>query len=159
MSGKSENAFYPVRGKAGGVRTGGAVGAGGAGGGGELRGPPGCGGGGLMMNAGAYGRSIAQILEWAEIVSFEGGLHRVAAREIRFSYRESGFPLRGIVVRAGFRMEPAPKDRVFTRMKELNEKRRAAQPWGERTFGSIFRNPGGEEAAGRLLAGAGVEGG
>ena len=124
----------------------------------ELAGIPGTVGGGLTMNAGAYGRSIAQILEWAEIVSFEGGLHRVAVREIRFSYRESGFPLRGIIVRAGFRMEPAPKDRVFTRMKELNEKRRAAQPWGERTFGSIFRNPGGKEGAGRLLERAGMKG-
>lgn len=124
----------------------------------ELAGIPGTVGGGLTMNAGAYGRSIAEILEWAEIVSFEEGLHRVAAREIRFSYRESGFPLPGIVVRAGFRMEPAPTDRVFARMKELNEMRRAGQPWGERTFGSIFRNPEGEEAAGRLLERAGMKG-
>lgn len=125
----------------------------------ELAGIPGTVGGGLTMNAGAFGRSIGQILDWAEIVSPEGGLHRVAAREIRFSYRESGFPLRGIIVRAGFRMESAPTDRVFSRMKELNEKRRAGQPWGERTFGSIFRNPEGEAAAaGQLLERAGMKG-
>lgn len=124
----------------------------------ELAGIPGTVGGGLTVNAGAYGRAIAQILEWAEIVSFDGELVRVPAEEIRFSYREAFFPVRGIIVRAGFRFAPAPTDRVFARMKELNEKRRASQPWGERTFGSIFRNPEGGEKAARLLERAGMKG-
>lgn len=124
----------------------------------ELAGIPGTVGGGLTMNAGAYGRKIAQILEWAEIVSYDGNLARVPAEEIRFSYREVRFPVRGIIVRAGFRLAPASADRVFARMKELNEKRRTCQPWGERTFGSIFRNPEGEDKAGRLLERAGMKG-
>lgn len=124
----------------------------------ELAGIPGTVGGGLTMNAGAYGRTIAQILEWAEIATFDGGLVRVPATEIRFSYREALAPVRGIIVRAGFRLAPAPTDRVFARMKELNERRRASQPWGERTFGSIFRSPEGGEKAGRLLDQAGMKG-
>ena len=124
----------------------------------EFAGIPGTVGGGLTMNAGAYGRSIGQILEWAEIASFDGKLARVPAAEIRFSYREALFPVRGIIVRAGFRLAPAPTDRVFARMKEQNEKRRASQPWGERTFGSIFRNPETGDEAGRLLERAGMKG-
>jgi UDP-N-acetylmuramate dehydrogenase len=124
----------------------------------ELAGIPGTVGGGLTMNAGAYGQTVAHILDWVEIVSYDGKLVRVPAEEIRFSYRDALYPVRGIIVRAGFRLAAAPADRVFSRMKELNEKRRASQPWGERTFGSIFRNPEGAEAAGRLLERAGMKG-
>jgi len=123
----------------------------------ELAGIPGTVGGGITMNAGAYGRSIGQILEWAEVVSFDGTLARVPAKEIRWAYRECHLPVPGILVRAGFRLAPSPADRVFERMKGQNEKRRASQPWGKRTFGSIFRNPEGE-TAGRLLDGAGMKG-
>jgi UDP-N-acetylmuramate dehydrogenase len=124
----------------------------------ELAGIPGTVGGALTMNAGAYGRSIADILEWFEIAGTEGGVVRVAAAEARFSYREVRLPVRGIVVRAGFRLRPGEADRVFSRMKELNEIRRARQPWGERTFGSMFRNPQGGEKAGVLLERAGMKG-
>jgi len=123
----------------------------------ELAGIPGTVGGGVTMNAGAYGRSIGQILEWAEVVSFDGKLVRVPGKEIGWSYRECRLPVPGILVRAGFRLAPSPTDRVFARMKERNETRRASQPWGKRTFGSIFRNPEGAEA-GRLLDGAGMKG-
>lgn len=124
----------------------------------ELAGIPGTVGGGLTMNAGAFGRTIAQILKWVEIVSHDGTLSRIPAEKIRFSNRESRIPVRGIIVRAGFRLAPSRTDRVFARMKELNERRRACQPWGERTFGSIFRNPEGGEKAGRLLERSGMKG-
>ncbi|GAB4363781.1 MAG: UDP-N-acetylmuramate dehydrogenase [Deltaproteobacteria bacterium] len=123
----------------------------------ELAGIPGTVGGGITMNAGAFGRSIGQILEWAEVATFDGGLARIPGKEIGWGYRECRLPVRGILVRAGFRLAPSPTDRVFARMKEQNEKRRATQPWGMRTFGSIFRNPEGQEA-GRLLDGAGMKG-
>lgn len=124
----------------------------------ELAGIPGTLGGALTMNAGAYGRSIGEICEWLEIARAEGGLVRVGAGEARFSYREAHIPARGIIVRAGFRLRPGRTDRVFARMKELNELRRARQPWGERTFGSMFRNPQGGEKAGPLLERAGMKG-
>lgn len=124
----------------------------------EFAGIPGTVGGALTMNAGAYGRSIADILEWLEIAAAEGGVVRLAAAEAGFSYREARLPVAGIIVRAGFRLKPAEADRVFARMKELNEIRRARQPWGERTFGSMFRNPQGGEKAGVLLERAGMKG-
>jgi len=123
-----------------------------------LAGIPGTVGGALTMNAGAYGRRIGELVEWVELVGEEGDLHRVPAAEIRFGYREARYPIRGILVRAAFRFARGSADAAFALMKEINEKRRAAQPWGERTFGSAFRNPPGGEGAGRLLERAGMKG-
>jgi UDP-N-acetylenolpyruvoylglucosamine reductase len=123
----------------------------------ELAGIPGTVGGAMSMNAGAYGRFIGEIAEWVEIVDAEGRLHRLVAHNIGFAYREAALPVRGVIARAGFRLAPGVSDEVFARMKTLNEKRRATQPWGERTFGSTFRNPPNEKA-GRLLEQAGMKG-
>ncbi|MFA5807028.1 MAG: UDP-N-acetylmuramate dehydrogenase [bacterium] len=124
-----------------------------------VSGIPGTVGGALSMNAGAYGQSIGELAEWVEVVDVEGEIHRVEARAIRFGYRETKFPVQGIVVRAGFRFGPGTRETVFERMRQINEKRRASQPWGERTFGSSFRNPpGGVESARELLERAGMKG-
>jgi UDP-N-acetylenolpyruvoylglucosamine reductase len=123
-----------------------------------LSGIPGTVGGALTMNAGAYGRHIGELTDWVEIADAEGEIHRVEARDIRFGYREAVFPARGIAVRAGFRFSEGSRESVFERMREWNEKRRAEQPWGEKTFGSAFRNPPGPESAGALLERAGMKG-
>ncbi|HEU5360409.1 MAG TPA: UDP-N-acetylmuramate dehydrogenase [Candidatus Deferrimicrobiaceae bacterium] len=124
----------------------------------ELGGIPGTVGGALTMNAGAFDREIGELVEWVEIVEATGEIHRIPAREIRFSYREAEYPVGGIIVRAGFRLRPGNSDESFSRMKALNERRRASQPWGERTFGSTFRNPPGMERAASLLERAGMKG-
>ena len=124
-----------------------------------LSGIPGTVGGALSMNAGAYGQSIGELTEWVEVVDAEGEIHRVEARAIRFGYREAKYPVQGIVVRAGFRFGAGTREAVFERMRQFNEKRRASQPWGEKTFGSAFRNP--PEGAGKareLLERAGMKG-
>jgi UDP-N-acetylmuramate dehydrogenase len=124
-----------------------------------LSGIPGTVGGALLMNAGSYGQSIGELAEWVEVVDAEGEIHRVEARAIRFGYREAKYPVQGIVVRAGFRFGPGTREAVFERMRQVNEKRRASQPWGERTFGSAFRNPpGGVGSARELLERAGMKG-
>ena len=124
-----------------------------------LSGIPGTVGGALSMNAGSYGQSIGELAEWVEVVDAEGEIHRVEARAIRFGYREAKYPVQGIVVRAGFRFGPGTREAVFERMRQVNEKRRASQPWGERTFGSAFRNPpGGAGSARELLERAGMKG-
>jgi len=124
----------------------------------EMAGIPGSVGGSVSMNAGAYGRSIGEIAEWVEIVDMEGRLVRMESRDIRFGYREADFQVRGIIARVGFRLAYGATDQVFERIKAFNEKRRASQPWGERTFGSTFRNPRGGEKAARLLEQAGMKG-
>lgn len=123
----------------------------------ELAGIPGTVGGAMSMNAGAYGRFIGEIAEWIEIVDGEGKLHRLESREVGFAYREAELPVRGVIARVSFRLASGVPDQVFDRMKALNEMRRASQPWGERTFGSTFRNPPNEKA-GKLLERAGMKG-
>lgn len=123
----------------------------------ELAGIPGTVGGAMSMNAGAYGRFIGEIAEWVEIVDAEGRLHRLDARNVGFAYREAELPVRGVISRAGFRLSPGVPDEVFSRMKTFNERRRSTQPWGERTFGSTFRNPPNRKA-GMLLEQAGMKG-
>jgi len=124
-----------------------------------LSGIPGTVGGALSMNAGSYGRNIGELAEWVEVVDAEGEIHRVEARAIRFGYREAKYPVQGIVVRAGFRFGAGTREAVFERMRQFNEKRRANQPWGEKTFGSAFRNPPeGTGKARELLERAGMKG-
>jgi UDP-N-acetylmuramate dehydrogenase len=124
----------------------------------EIAGIPGTVGGALTMNAGAWGRSIGDAVEWVEVVDREGELHRVEARGIRFGYRHAAYPVDGAIVRAAFRLAGSSPDRVFARMKELNGRRRESQPWGERTFGSTFLRPAGDASAGELLERAGMKG-
>ncbi|MFA6147499.1 MAG: UDP-N-acetylmuramate dehydrogenase [bacterium] len=124
-----------------------------------LSGIPGTVGGALSINAGAYGGSIGERVEWVEVVDAGGEIHRVEARAIRFGYREAKYPVEGIVVRASFRFAPGTRESVFERMRQFNEKRRASQPWGEKTFGSAFRNPPeGMGKARELLERAGMKG-
>jgi UDP-N-acetylenolpyruvoylglucosamine reductase len=124
-----------------------------------LSGIPGTVGGALSMNAGAFGQNIGALTEWVEVVDAGGKIHRVEAREIRFGYREAKYPVEGIVVRASFRFAPGTRESVFERMRQTNEKRRASQPWGEKTFGSAFRNPPGDVGKAReLLERAGMKG-
>jgi UDP-N-acetylenolpyruvoylglucosamine reductase len=123
-----------------------------------LSGIPGTVGGALTMNASAFGRRIGELTEWVEVADGTGEIHRIEARAIRFGYREASFPVRGVVVRAGFRFAGGTREAVFEQMRQLNEKRRAKQPWGEKTFGSTFRNPPGPESAGTLLERAGMKG-
>lgn len=123
-----------------------------------LSGIPGTAGGALTMNAGAFGRRIGELTEWVEVADGAGEILRIEARAIRFGYREAEYPVRGVVVRAGFRFAGGTREAVFGQMRQLNEKRRAKQPWGEKTFGSTFRNPAGAEGAGALLERAGMKG-
>jgi UDP-N-acetylenolpyruvoylglucosamine reductase len=123
-----------------------------------LSGIPGTVGGAMMLNAGAFGRQIGELVEWVEVADGEGEIHRVEARTIRFGYRETELPMRGVVVRTGFRFAEGTREGVFDLMRQWNEKRRADQPWGEKTFGSTFRNPPGRDSAGALLDQAGMKG-
>ena len=111
-----------------------------------------------MLNAGAYGRQIGDLVEWVEIVDSEGEIHRVNAGEIWFDYRETLFPVKGVVVRAGFRFAECARETVFEQIRQYNEKRSASQPWREKSFGCAFRNPHGDESAGKLLERAGMKG-
>jgi UDP-N-acetylmuramate dehydrogenase len=118
---------------------------------------PGTTGGGVRMNAGAYGSDWSEILVRALVVD-EHGARWLTPAELGLSYRHS--ELRGdqIVARVEFRLEPGDPEEIKAKVAELQAQRKAAQPTNKRTFGSVFKNPDHELSAGRLLEACGLKG-
>jgi UDP-N-acetylenolpyruvoylglucosamine reductase len=118
---------------------------------------PGTAGGGVWMNAGAYGGDWEGILERALVVTAEGA-GWLAARELGLSYRRSGLRHGQVVARVEFRLSPKPAEEIKATVAELQALRKAAQPTNRRTFGSVFKNPAHELSAGRMLEACGLKG-
>jgi UDP-N-acetylmuramate dehydrogenase len=119
---------------------------------------PGTIGGGIYMNAGAYGGELKDICESVDVMDMEGNLRTLTAEQMGFSYRHSILEEQsGIVTGAVFRLEPKPTDEIKTRMKELQAKRSASQPLDLPSAGSAFKRPAGGYAA-ALIDEAGLRG-
>ncbi|TML71469.1 MAG: UDP-N-acetylmuramate dehydrogenase [Actinobacteria bacterium] len=111
---------------------------------------PGTAGGGVWMNAGAYGSDWAAILARALVVTAEGSGWLDAA-ELGLSYRHSELGAGRIVAQVEYRLEPRPVDEIRDRVAELIALRKSTQPTTKRTFGSVFKNPDGQMGAGKLI--------
>jgi UDP-N-acetylmuramate dehydrogenase len=118
---------------------------------------PGTAGGGVWMNAGAYGGDIAGVLERALVVSADGESWRAPA-ELGLEYRRSALRPGEVVALAEFRLTPRPADEIKATVAEMQARRKAAQPTNKRTFGSVFKNPEHELTAGRMLEACGLRG-
>ena len=119
---------------------------------------PGSVGGGVYMNAGAYGGELSQIIERVEVMDFTGKIRILSREEMRFSYRHSILEEQpGIVISADFRLEKKPAEEVKAKMKELMGKRSASQPLDLPSAGSAFKRPVGGYAA-ALIDQAGLKG-
>jgi UDP-N-acetylmuramate dehydrogenase len=122
-----------------------------------LSGIPGTVGGGVRMNAGAYGHAIADVVVSATALDRAGNAHRHAAAAMGLSYRHCALDPELIFVEArlrGARDEPRV---VFARMTDIRARRAQTQPIRARTGGSTFKNPPGH-AAWRLIDAAGCRG-
>lgn len=123
-----------------------------------MAGIPGTVGGGIRMNAGAYGSEIRDVLEWAELLLPDGSIRRKNAEELDLSYRHSVIPsLSAVVLRAAFSLERKDPEAIRTRMEELQERRREKQPLQYGSAGSTFKRPEGY-FAGKLIEDAGLKG-
>jgi UDP-N-acetylenolpyruvoylglucosamine reductase len=118
---------------------------------------PGTAGGGVWMNAGAYGGDWAAIVERALVVTADGSGWRTPP-ELGMSYRHSDLRHGQVVAQVEFRLVPRPADEIKARVAELQAQRKAAQPTNKRTFGSVFKNPAHELSAGRMLDACGLKG-
>ena len=119
---------------------------------------PGTVGGGVYMNAGAYGGEIRDICESVEVMDAEGRLETFSNEQMRFSYRHSVLEETGsIVVSATFHLNPAETEEIKAKMKELQGKRSASQPLDLPSAGSAFKRPVGGYAA-ALIDQAGLKG-
>ena len=118
---------------------------------------PGTIGGGVFMNAGAYGGDFAQVLERALVVSAAGS-RWLTPDELGLAYRHSGLRDGDIVARVELRLESRPVEEIKAKVAGLQAQRKAAQPTNRRTFGSVFKNPEHELTAGKMLEACGLKG-
>ena len=119
---------------------------------------PGTVGGGVYMNAGAYGGEICQICESVEVMDMAGNVTVRTKEEMKFSYRHSILEEeQAIVLGATFRLTPGEIEKIKATMKELQGKRSASQPLDLPSAGSAFKRPVGGFAA-ALIDQAGLKG-
>ena len=119
---------------------------------------PGSVGGGVFMNAGAYGGEICQVCEEVEIMDMQGNISIRPCSCMAFSYRHSFLEEEeGIVISAVFRLENKTPEEIRGKMKELMGKRSASQPLDLPSAGSAFKRPAGGYAA-ALIDQAGLKG-
>ena len=111
-----------------------------------LRGIPGTTGGAVRMNAGAYGREVADILVEATVVLRDGTVETWPAERFGFTYRHSDTPEGAVVVEALFEGIPGDPAAIGAEMDRIAEEREASQPLRSRTGGSTFKNPEGTKA-------------
>ncbi len=118
---------------------------------------PGTAGGGVWMNAGAYGSDWAAILVRALVVTADGS-GWLTPQELGLSYRHSDLRHGQVVARAEFALRPKPEEEIRAEVADLVARRKATQPTNKRTFGSVFKNPEHELGAGRMLEACGLKG-
>lgn len=119
---------------------------------------PGTVGGGVYMNAGAYGGELCQIIERVEIMDYHGAIRWLDRNEMDFSYRHSRLEEEpAIVLSAVFALTPKPEAQIRAVMKDLMGKRSASQPLDLPSAGSAFKRPAGGYAA-ALIDQAGLRG-
>ena len=109
---------------------------------------PGTVGGGVYMNAGAYGGEISMICQSVDVMKPDGNLVTYSCDEMDFSYRHSRLEEEGgIVLKAVFALTPRPEEEIRGQMRELMQKRSASQPLELPSAGSAFKRPVGGYAA------------
>lgn len=119
---------------------------------------PGTVGGGMYMNAGAYGGEMVQVAVSARFLTPDGRIETVEGEALGLSYRHSVFMEReGIILSARFRLQPGDPEAILARMRELSERRRSSQPLDLPSAGSTFKRPVGGYAA-ALIQEAGLKG-
>lgn len=119
---------------------------------------PGTVGGGVYMNAGAYGGEIMRVAEKTDFLRMDGSMQTFTGVAQGFAYRTSAFQsMQGVIVRTVFALTEGKREAIRAHMQELAEKRRASQPLELPSAGSAFKRPVGGYAA-ALIEQAGLKG-
>lgn len=119
---------------------------------------PGTVGGGIYMNAGAYGGEMKEVAVSVTVMDAKGDIHEVICNEDTFDYRTSVFEGSDlIIVKAVFQLREGNKNEIQNCMAELMDRRRASQPLDMPSAGSTFKRPVGGYAA-ALIDEAGLKG-
>ncbi|MRH21448.1 UDP-N-acetylmuramate dehydrogenase [Rhodovulum strictum] len=114
-----------------------------------LRTIPGAVGGAVRMNAGCYGRYVADVFVSARAVTREGRIVTLGPGDLGFRYRQTDLPEGWVLIEATFEGPPGDPAALEAAMEDQIAKRDASQPTRERSAGSTFRNPAGFSSTGR----------
>lgn len=119
---------------------------------------PGTVGGAIVMNAGAYGGEMKQIVESVEVMNMEGEILVLDNDTMEFGYRKSVIKSRPfIVLETVLRLQKGKQEEISSKMEELSRLRREKQPLEYASAGSTFKRPEGY-FAGKLIMDAGLKG-
>ncbi|MBQ9504440.1 MAG: UDP-N-acetylmuramate dehydrogenase [Lachnospiraceae bacterium] len=119
---------------------------------------PGTAGGAVLMNAGAYGGEMADIVECAEVIATDGDKVSFSNEELKFGYRRSILQVKPVAVSSvTYRLSRGNREDIKNRMDELAAQRRSKQPLEYPSAGSTFKRPEGY-FAGKLIMDAGLRG-
>jgi len=114
-------------------------------------------GGGVAMNAGAFGQQIADCLTRIQVVRRDGEVQDLQAAQLEMAYRHTKLPYGSLVVSAEFQLAEDDGDAVRERIRQMRTTRGRTQPLELPNCGSVFKNPPGDHAA-RLIEAAGLKG-
>ena len=124
----------------------------------EVSGVPGTLGGGIFMNAGAYGGELKDTVKKVTYIDCNGELHTIDASECDFGYRKSIFSSGDkYIVSAELELKKGDKDEILSEMADYTKRRREKQPISYPSAGSTFKRPEGY-FAGTLIQDAGLKG-
>jgi len=118
---------------------------------------PGTVGGGLLMNAGAFGGELSTVVVAITGVHRDGRSERLLGETLGFAYRCTVLPPQFVVAEVEFHLTRGPAEEIVAAMSKAQHKRQKTQPHGYPNAGSIFKNPPGMYA-GRLIESAGLKG-
>lgn len=119
---------------------------------------PGTLGGAVVMNAGAYGSEMKEVLLWARVLDRQGRVRKLDAKELKLGYRTSAVESEGyVVLETGIGLRRGEQSQICGRMEELAKKRQEKQPLEYPSAGSTFKRPEGY-FAGKLIDDAGLRG-
>ena len=121
------------------------------------QGIPGSVGGGVYMNAGAYGGELSRTVEFVRVLE-EENVRDIPGSEMAFSYRHSrAMEENWIILGAQFRLTPGDPGQIEAAMRDYAARRKEKQPLEYPSAGSFFKRPAGH-FAGALIEGAGLKG-
>jgi UDP-N-acetylmuramate dehydrogenase len=118
---------------------------------------PGTVGGGLAMNAGAWGAELKDVLLSITLMKKDGECIERSRSKLKFSYRKLDVPPSWIILKGRFHLKRGRKEEIFARVKSYSEMRKKTQPLDYPSAGSIFKNPA-EGPAGKWIEEAGLKG-
>ena len=118
---------------------------------------PGSVGGGIRMNAGAYGHSLSEVVRSVTLMDAQGGIASLGRNQLQFEYRNFHLPEETMIVEAVFLFQDDPDRQVVDKVRKIMEERREKHPLQYKNAGSIFKNPK-DKPAGRLIEETGLKG-